>query len=98
MEPMVKVKFKAKAREYKGLNAQGIHQMVSEVVQEQFPLEMTGRAYEASVIWDVLIAAAVERMTIEGSCEVLAEATSPNTVRNALREVWPDEGTNELEN
>ena len=94
---MVKIKFKAKAREYKRLNAEGIHQMVSEVLQAQFPLEMTGRAYEASAIWDVPIAAAVERMTIEGACEVLAEAPSPNTVRNVLRGLLPDEGMDELE-
>src|SRR5437868_15446771 len=97
MEPMVKIKFKAKAREYKRLNAEGIHQMVSEVLQAQFPLEMTGRAYEASAIWDVPIAAAVERMTIEGACEVLAEAPSPNTVRNVLRGVLPEEGLENLE-
>jgi len=67
MKPMVKVKFKAKQREYKRLSAQEIHSLVSEVLQERFPLAMEGRAYEAQDIWDVLIAAAVERMTIEGA-------------------------------
>jgi len=36
MKPMVKVKFKAKQREYKRLSAQEIHSLVSEVLQEVF--------------------------------------------------------------
>src|SRR6185369_2017317 len=90
-------KFKGKKREYKRLNAQEIHQMVSDVLQEQFGLDMTGRMYEASTIWDVLIGAAVERLTIEGACEALTDAPSPNTVRNVLRGLLPDEGVDDLE-
>jgi Transposase DDE domain len=97
MEPMVKVKCREKKREYKRLNAQEVHRLVSEVLQEHFPLEMEGRVYEAQDIWDVLIAAAVERMTIEGVSDVLEAAPSPNTVRNVLRGILPEDGLDELE-
>jgi hypothetical protein len=36
MEPMVKVKFRAKQREYRRLSAQEIHRLVSEVLQEHW--------------------------------------------------------------
>ncbi len=66
---MVKIKCRAKPREYKRLNAQEVHCLVSEVLQEHFPLAMEGRTYEAQDIWDVLIATA-ERLTIEGRVKV----------------------------
>src|SRR5512143_352210 len=90
MEPMVTIKSKAKPREYKRLNAQEVHRLVSEVLQEHFPLAIEGRTYEAQAIWDVLIAAAAERLTIEG-------VPSPNTVRNVLQGLWPDDGLDVLE-
>jgi hypothetical protein len=95
--PMVKVKFKPKQREYKRLTAQEAHHLVSEVLQEHFPLAMEGRVYEAQDIWDVLIAAAVERLTIEGASEVLENAPSPNTVREVLRGIVPDNGMEDLQ-
>src|SRR5579872_3151162 len=97
MESMVKVKFRAKPREYKRLSAQEVHRLVSEVLQEYFPLEMEGRTYQAQDIWDVLIAAAAERLTIEGASVVLDAAPSPNTVRNVLRGILPEDGVDALE-
>jgi hypothetical protein len=94
---MVKVKFKPRQQEYKRLTAPEVHRLVSEELQAHCPLEMAGRAYEAQAIWDVLIAAAVERLTIEGASEVLEAAPSPNTVRNVLRGLLPDEDLTELE-
>jgi hypothetical protein len=96
MEPMVKIKSRVKKREYKRLNAQEIHHLVMEVLQEYFPLAMEGRAYAAQDIWDVLIAAAAERLTIEGASEVLEAAPSPNTVRNVLRGRLPEDGLDAL--
>jgi hypothetical protein len=97
MMPMVRVKFKPRQREYKRLSAPEIHRLVSEELQANFPLDMAGRAFEAQAIWDVLIAAAVERMTIEGASEALEAAPSPNTVRNVMRGLLPDEGLTDLE-
>jgi len=94
---MVRVKFKPRQREYKRLTAPEIHRLVSEELQANFPLQMAGRAYETQAIWDVLIAAAVERLSIEGASEVLETAPSPNTVRNVLRGLLPDENLTDLE-
>jgi hypothetical protein len=53
--------------------------------------------YGAEDIWDVLLAAAVERTTVETVCDEL-EGPSANTVRTALRGLLPDdEGTTDLE-
>ncbi len=95
---MVEIKCRAKPREYKRLNAQEVHRLVSEVLQDHIPLAMEGRAYTAQDIWDVLIAAAAERLTIEGASEVLDTAPSPNTVRDVLRGILPDDGLDGLEN
>jgi hypothetical protein len=97
MGPMVKIKFRTKKREYKRLNAQEVYRLVSDVLQEHFPLAMEGRAYAAQHIWDVLIAAAAERLTIEGASDVLDAAPSPNTVRNVLRGILPEDGLDALE-
>jgi putative transposase len=97
MEPMVKIKCRAKPRQYKRLTAQEVHHLVSEVLQEHFPLTMDSRTYQAQDIWDVLIAAAAERLTIEGASEVLEAAPSPNTVRNVLGGMLPENGLDGLE-
>lgn len=47
--------------------------------------------YETQDVWDILVAAAVERVTIETVCKVLAEAPSPNTVRTIVRERLGDD-------
>ncbi len=94
---MVKIKCRAKPREYKRLTAQEVHRLVSEVLQEHFPLPMEGRTYRAQDIWDVLIAAAAERLTIEGASEVLEAAPSPNTIRDVLRGILPEGGLDALE-
>jgi hypothetical protein len=67
-------------------------------LQTHFHLDMGSRSYHPQDIWDVLIAAAVERTTIEMACQLLDHAPSPNTVRNALRGLLGcDETLGELE-
>jgi putative transposase len=53
---------------------------------------MQKRLYTVGDIWDVVIAAAAERMTIEMACALLEEAPSANTVRNVLHGLLADEG------
>ena len=60
-------------------------------MQAHWRLDMGKHLYTAEDIWDVLIAAAVERITIEMACALLEEAPSPNTVRNALHTLLGDE-------
>jgi putative transposase len=74
----------------KQVTANDVHQLTSETLQEIFQLDMSSSWYEAEDIWDVLVAAAVERVTIETACDLLEEAPSPNTVRNIVYEMLGD--------
>ena len=73
------------------ITAQDVHQLTSETLQEIFQLDMSSSWYEAEDIWDVLVAAAVERVTIETACDLLEEAPSPNTVRTLVYEMLGDD-------
>ena len=75
-----------------------IHAIVQEVLGEVFTMDMEGSQFEKRDIFDVLIAAAVERITIEMACELLEDAPSANTVRSKVREMLGTEGAlSELE-
>ena len=63
------------------------------LLQAHFKLDMSYSLYEAQDIWDVLIAAAVERVTIEMACGLLDDAPSPNTVRTAVYGLLNNETT-----
>lgn len=80
------------------LTAQETYQLTSQVLAEHFQLDMTNSQFEGTDIWDVVVAAAVERLTIETASNLLENAPSPNTVRNAVHElVGDDEGLAQLE-
>ena len=90
-------KFSTRRENVKRLSAQEIHLLTQETLQAHFELEREGCVYGAEDIWDVLLAAAVERTTVETICDEL-EGPSANTVRTALRGLLPnDERTTELE-
>ena len=82
---------KEKAR-IKQLTAAEVYQLVREVLQEHFQLDMSGRNYEAQDIWDVLIAASVERVTVEMASCLLEGAPCGNTVRSVVKEMLADAG------
>lgn len=69
------------------LTAPEVYDLVQQVLQEQWPLEMADRDYEAQDIWDVVIAAAVEQLSLEGASRLLEAAPSGNTVRGVLKEL-----------
>jgi len=73
------------------IRAQDVHRLTQEALQAHWHLDMEKRLYTAEDIWDVLVAAAVESITIEMACALLEEAPSPNTVRNALHTLLGDE-------
>lgn len=66
------------------IRAQDVHRLTQEALQAHWQLDMEKSLYGAEDIWDVVIAAAVEQTTIEMACDLLEEAPSANTVRNAL--------------
>ena len=77
---------KEKAR-IKQVTAAEVHQLVGETLQEHFELDMSRRDYDAQDIWDVLIAASVERVTVEMASCLLDDAPCGNTVRSIVKEM-----------
>ncbi len=71
----------------KQLTAQEVHTLVQQVLQEQWPLDMENSDYEAQDIWDTVIAASVEQLSLEGASQLLAGAPSGNTVRGILKDM-----------
>ena len=81
------------------LTANDVYEMTSAVLQEYLELDMSHSDYEASDIWDVLVAAAVQQTTVETGSGLLEDAPSPNTVRNAVKALlMDDDQLTELEN
>jgi hypothetical protein len=76
----------------KQLTAQDVHQLVGETLQEHFQLDMTNRDYTAQDIWDVLVAAAVERLSIEMASQLLEAAPSGTLVRTLIKNMLQDVG------
>ena len=68
-----------------------VHGLVQEVLSEHFAIDKGESHYESADVFDVLIAAAVERITIEMSCDLLENAPSANTVRSKVRQMLCDE-------
>ena len=88
---MAQDKFNPRDEKTRQVTAQDVYRLTSETLQEVFQVAMTGSQYEAQDLWDVLVAAAVERITIETACGLLEEAPSPNTVRKSVCEMLGDE-------
>ena len=76
----------------KQLKAQDIYQLVSATLQAHFQLDMTNRDYTAQDIWDVLVAASVERISIEMASQLLEAAPSGTMVRTLVKEMLQDMG------
>jgi hypothetical protein len=76
----------------KQLRAQDIYKLVSAELQEHFQLDMENRDYDAQDIWDVLIAASVERISIEMASKLLEAASSGTMVRTVIKEMLKDMG------
>ena len=84
---MAQTKYNQIGEKTKQVTAQEVYQLTSETLPEVLPLDMRDRQHEARDIWEVLIAAAVERVTAETACDLLAGAPSPNTVRAVVYEL-----------
>jgi len=78
--------------ENKQLKASEVYEIVSTTLQEHFQLDMQAHDYEAQDIWDVLIAASVERLTIEMASQLLEQAPTGNTVRAIVKAMLAEAG------
>ena len=76
----------------KQLSAQDVYQLVSDTLQEHFQLDMQNRDYTAQDIWDVLIAASVERISIEMASKLLEATPSGTMVRTLVKTMLQDVG------
>jgi putative transposase len=81
------------SRKTKEIRAQDVYELTQEVLQAHWHLDMESSQYEAEDLWDVMIAAAVERITVEMACDLLEDAPSANTVRNAIHGMLADEAS-----
>ena len=74
------------------LKAQDVSQLVGKALQEHFQLDMTNSTYEEQDIFDVLVAACVEHISIEMACKLLEDAPSGTLVRTRVKEMLRDIG------
>lgn len=74
------------------LSAQDVYQVVSSTLQEHFQLDMENRRYSAPDVWDVLVAASVQRLSIEGASTLLEAAPSGTMVRTLIKQMLQDVG------
>ena len=88
---MTKNKSKASQATTEPLSAQQVYELTSQVLAEHLQLDMSNSDYEVDDIWDVLVAAAVQRLTIETASKLLESTPSPNTVRNAVYDLLGDD-------
>lgn len=63
-----------------------LREAVLQVAGEHIPLEISGRDLDDEGVWEILMYASVNRMTIESACQELEQAPSGNTVREHLSE------------
>ncbi len=81
------------------LSAEELHTITQQALCEHFSIDMSDSAYEEADTFDVLIAAAVERITIEMASNLLSNAPSANTIRRRIRTMLcDDESVSQLEN
>lgn len=76
----------------KKLRAQDIYQLVNATLQEHFQLDMENRTYSAQDVWDVLVAASVERISVEMASQLLEGAPSGTMVRTLVKSMLQDIG------
>jgi putative transposase len=68
-----------------------LREAVLQVTQANIPLNITGRELDDAGVWEILLYASVNQLTIESSCQELAEAPSGNTVREHLAAALNDQ-------
>jgi len=68
------------------LNAEAIRMMMQEVAQEHLPFEANGYICTSEMIYDVLMKAATEGISIDAACRDLEQSVTGNTLRTLLNE------------
>jgi len=67
-----------------------VREAILQVVQAQVPLPVAGAAEDDSWLWEILLYASVNRITIESACNELRDAPSGNSTREYLQDALDD--------
>jgi hypothetical protein len=70
-----------------------LREAVLQVTQANIPLNIAGRDLDDAQVWEILMYAAVNQLTIESSCQELAAVPAGNTVREHLADALDDQRT-----
>src|SRR5829696_4285275 len=68
------------------LTAQDIRETMQDISQEHLPLEADGYISTSAMLYDVLMKAASEGISIDAACRDLEQSASGNTIRELLNE------------
>lgn len=70
----------------KELSAEEIRMTMQEVAQEHLPFEADGYVCTSEMIYDVLMKAASEGISLDAACRDLADSATGNTIREIINE------------
>ena len=68
------------------LKAEEIRMMMQEVAQEHLPFEADGYICTSEMIYDVLMKAATEGISVDAACRDLEQSVTGNTIRELVNE------------
>ncbi|HRW07490.1 MAG TPA: hypothetical protein P5121_20445 [Caldilineaceae bacterium] len=68
------------------INAQEVREQVLEISKEHLPFEASGYECTTEMVYDVLLKAATEGISIEAACQQLDDVVDGNTIRHVLNE------------
>jgi putative transposase len=68
------------------INAQEVREQVLEISEEHLPFEAAGYECTTEMVYDVLLKAATEGLSIEAACQQLEDVVDGNTIRSVLNE------------
>lgn len=73
------------------VTAEQVQNLTTQVLVEAFPLGLDGYRYRDADLFNVIVAAAAHRRSIESVCQQLVDAPSANWVRQTLHDELLDE-------
>jgi len=70
----------------KSVNTKDVREQVLEISKEHLPFEASGYECTTEMVYDVLLKAATEGISIEAACQQLDDVVDGNTIRSVLNE------------
>lgn len=71
------------------LKTEDVRQQTVKILSENLSMNVAGYRCDTTMIWDVVLKASVERVSIEATCADLEEVADSNTLREHLNEALP---------